>query len=73
MYELLRRADRRAGHRDAAAQPLRGDRRVPADSLSREVFGESLYNSFIDLKRAEWESYASHVSAWETERYLKFF
>jgi len=44
-----------------------------ADSLSREVFGEALYNSFIDLKRAEWDSYQAHVSTWETERYLKFF
>lgn len=44
-----------------------------ADALSREVFGEALYDSFIDYKRAEWESYQSHISAWETERYLKFF
>jgi glutamine synthetase len=44
-----------------------------ADSLSREVFGEALYNSFIDLKRAEWESYQAHVSTWETDRYLRFF
>ncbi|WP_347058979.1 type III glutamate--ammonia ligase [Blastococcus sp. HT6-30] len=44
-----------------------------ADALSREVFGEALYNSFIDYKRAEWNSYQSHISAWETERYLKFF
>jgi glutamine synthetase len=44
-----------------------------ADSLSREVFGEALYNSFIDYKRAEWDSYQSHISTWETERYLKFF
>ncbi len=44
-----------------------------ADALSREVFGEALYNSFIDYKRDEWESYQAHISAWETERYLKFF
>ncbi|WP_185994302.1 type III glutamate--ammonia ligase [Nocardioides campestrisoli] len=44
-----------------------------ADSLSREVFGEALYNSFIDLKRGEWDAYTAHVSSWETERYLKFF
>ena len=44
-----------------------------ADALSREVFGEALYNSFIDYKRGEWESYQSHISSWETERYLKFF
>lgn len=44
-----------------------------ADSLSRDVFGEALYNSFIDLKRSEWAAYTTHISSWETERYLKFF
>lgn len=44
-----------------------------ADSLSRDVFGEALYNSFIDYKRGEWDSYQAHISTWETERYLKFF
>lgn len=44
-----------------------------ADSLSREVFGDALYQSFIDYKTEEWESYQAHISAWETERYLKFF
>ncbi|MDY6998683.1 MAG: type III glutamate--ammonia ligase, partial [Actinomycetota bacterium] len=44
-----------------------------ADSLSREVFGDELYQAFIDYKTEEWESYQAHVSSWETERYLKFF
>lgn len=43
------------------------------DPLSREVFGEEMFRSFIDTKRSEWESYSVHVSAWETERYLRFF
>lgn len=44
-----------------------------ADSLSREVFGDELYQAFIDYKTEEWESYQAHVSSWETDRYLKFF
>ena len=44
-----------------------------ADSLSREVFGDALYQAFIDYKTEEWESYQSHISSWETDRYLKFF
>jgi glutamine synthetase len=44
-----------------------------ADSLARDVFGETLYNAFIDFKTAEWESYRDHVSSWESDRYLRFF
>ena len=44
-----------------------------ADSLSREVFGEKMYNAYIDYKSQEWDEYQAHVSEWETKRYLKFF
>lgn len=44
-----------------------------ADSLTRDVFGEALYNAFIDFKTQEWESYRDHVSSWESDRYLRFF
>ena len=43
------------------------------DSLSRAVFGEAMYDAFIDYKRQEWNEYQAHVSDWETARYLKFF
>lgn len=43
------------------------------DPLSREVFGDLMYESWIELKRAEWLSYLNHVSDWERDRYLKFF
>lgn len=44
-----------------------------ADPLSREVFGDALFDSFVDFKREEWRSYHNHVSDWEIQRYLKFF
>ena len=43
------------------------------DPLSREVFGDLMYGSWIEFKRAEWLSYLNHVSDWERDRYLKFF
>jgi glutamine synthetase len=44
-----------------------------ADPLTREVFGADMHASFLDLKRAEFEGYTAHVSAWELDRYLEFF
>ena len=43
------------------------------DPLSREVFGDVMFEAWIEFKRAEWLSYLNHVSDWERDRYLKFF
>lgn len=43
------------------------------DPLSREVFGELMFDTFVDFKRNEWEAYHNHVSDWEVERYLTMF
>lgn len=44
-----------------------------ADPFTKQVCGEKLWQSFIDHKRGEWESYATAVTDWERNRYLKFF
>ena len=44
-----------------------------ADPLSKEVMGNTMYRTYINYKRQEWEEYHSHVSDWEIKRYLKFF
>ena len=46
---------------------------LESDPLARTVFGPAMFTSFIDEKRAEWDSYNAHVSSWESERYLRFF
>ena len=43
------------------------------DPLGKEVFGELMFDSWRELKRAEWLGYLNHVSDWERERYLKRF
>lgn len=44
-----------------------------ADPLSRTVFGDAMFESYIAYKREEWESYHCAVSDWEQARYLEFF
>ena len=44
-----------------------------ADPLSRAVFGDAMFDSFVSFKRQEWVEYHTHVSDWELQRYLKFF
>lgn len=44
-----------------------------ADPLAREVFGELMFETYVDFKRREWEAYHNHVSDWEVRRYLKFY
>ncbi|MSP88069.1 MAG: type III glutamate--ammonia ligase [Alphaproteobacteria bacterium] len=43
------------------------------DPLSRTTFGDQMFQSWLDYKRDEWESYNTHVSDWEKTRYLKMF
>ncbi len=38
--------------------------------LVREVFGDHIFNKFIENKKIEWDMYRTHVSAFEIERYL---
>ncbi|KWX65853.1 type III glutamate--ammonia ligase [Mycobacterium sp. NAZ190054] len=46
---------------------------LEADPLVRQVFGDAMYESYVGEKRTEWNSYTAHVSAWETDRYLRFW
>ena len=43
------------------------------DPLSRAVFGDLMFQTWIEFKREEWLSYQNHVSDWERDRYLKFY
>ncbi|WP_217983282.1 type III glutamate--ammonia ligase [Actibacterium ureilyticum] len=69
---------------DQAELDARGIRTLPrtldealdafaADPLSRRVFGDAMFESWLGFKRQEWLSYLNHVSDWEVQRYLKFF
>lgn len=38
--------------------------------LVREVLGDHIFNKFIDNKKIEWDTYRTHVSQFEIDRYL---
>jgi len=38
--------------------------------LVREVLGEHIFNKFIENKKIEWDTYRTHVSQYELDRYL---
>jgi glutamine synthetase len=46
---------------------------LESDPLARSVFGGAMFDSYVTEKRAEWDSFAAHVSSWETDRYLRFW
>jgi glutamine synthetase len=46
---------------------------LEADAVVRGALGETLAGEFLRLKRAEWTSFARHVSPWELQRYADFF
>lgn len=43
------------------------------NQMLREALGNRLIDSFVALKRAEWQQYHSEVSEWEIQRYLDFY
>ena len=38
--------------------------------LLREALGEHVFNSFIENKKKEWDSYRTQVSEYELKKYL---
>nr|WP_315219323.1 type III glutamate--ammonia ligase [uncultured Duganella sp.] len=44
-----------------------------ADTAMATALGEDFVKEFVALKRAEWNEYSQHVSAWETARYIDRF
>lgn len=44
-----------------------------ADPLTKAVFGEAMFESWLTFKREEWLDYMNHVSDWEKTRYLHLF
>ena len=44
-----------------------------ADPLSKEVFGDLMFDEWRRFKREEWAEYHDYVSQWEMDRYLKMY
>jgi len=69
---------------DEAARAERGIASLPgtlieavdcllADEVICEALGEHVLSQYVEGKRKEWDAYRTHVSAWETDRYLVMY
>jgi glutamine synthetase len=73
MYEYTEADLARQGIRVLPRTLLEAVEAFAADPLSREVFGDAMFQGFVDFKRREWADYHNHVSDWELRRYLTMF
>ncbi|MFN2242675.1 MAG: type I glutamate--ammonia ligase [Anaerolineae bacterium] len=46
---------------------------LQSDDLMRETLGDHILERFVEAKTSEWQDYVTHVSGWETERYLPIY
>jgi glutamine synthetase len=70
MYELSQKELDDLGVKTLPKTLLHAIEAFAADPLGREVMGDDLYQSYIDLKTDEWWNYHNAVSDWEIETYL---
>ena len=73
MYELSQAELKEKGVRTLPGTLLHSIEAFAADPISREIMGEDLYNSYIQLKTSEWWSYHNTISEWEIQHYLTKF
>ena len=43
------------------------------DQLILDVLGEHVAENYIEGKRKEWNEYRTHVTSWETEKYITVY
>jgi glutamine synthetase len=76
MENLYRSSDEELRAKGVALLPrnlLEAVEALERDPLAESVLGKLMLGTYAGFKRREWESYHSHVSDWERERYLKFY
>jgi glutamine synthetase len=70
MYELSQKDLDKMGVKSLPSTLLHAIEAFAADPLSRDVMGDDLYRSYIDLKTKEWWNYHNAISEWEIDNYL---
>lgn len=70
MYELSQAELDKLGVKSLPPTLLHAIEAFAADPLSREVMGDDLFRSYVDLKTGEWWDFHNAVSEWEIENYL---
>ncbi len=70
IYEMNEKARTKAGIASLPGSLEEAIRLMAKSSLVKETLGEHIFNKFIENKKLEWDSFRTHVSKFELERYL---
>jgi len=70
VYEMDEAARESAGIDSLPGNLFEAIGEVEKSELVRETLGDHIFNKFIENKKIEWDSYRTHVSRFEIEKYL---
>ena len=70
IYEMDKAARESAGIDSLPGNLFEAIGEVEKSELVRETLGDHIFNKFIENKKIEWDSYRTHVSRFEIEKYL---
>jgi glutamine synthetase len=70
IYEMDAAARERAGIDSLPGSLFEAIQEVEKSELVRETLGDHIFDKFIENKKIEWDSYRTHVSRYEIEKYL---
>ncbi len=70
IYEMDESARESAGIDSLPGNLFEAIKECEKSELVRETLGDHIFNKFIENKKIEWDSYRTHVSRYEIEKYL---
>lgn len=70
IYKMDESARKRAGIDSLPGNLFEAIQEVEKSGLVRETIGDHIFNKFIENKKIEWDCYRTHVSQYETGKYL---
>jgi glutamine synthetase len=70
IYEMDESARKSAGIDSLPGNLFEAIKECEKSELVRETLGGHIFNKFIENKKIEWDSYRTHVSRYEIEKYL---
>ena len=70
IYEMDESARESAGIDSLPGNLFEAIKECENSELVRETLGDHIFNKFIENKKIEWDSYRTHVSRYEIEKYL---
>ncbi len=70
IYDMDEAAREKAGIESLPGNLFEAIKEVEKSELVRETLGDHIFNKFVENKKIEWDSYRTHVSRFEIEKYL---